>query len=58
MKHKYWSNPFMDGDGKMIFSICKYVPSIMALTHLKTEKYHRISEAYQGGNKWKNRDRM
>ena len=27
-------------------SICRCVPSIMALTHTGTEKYHKVSEAY------------
>ena len=33
--------------GKNIELICKYVPSIVALTYIETEKYHKISEAYQ-----------
>ena len=35
MKQIYRSNPYMHGDGKMILSICKYVPSIMAPTNDK-----------------------
>ena len=30
----------MDGGGKKIESLCKYVPSYMALTYIETEKYH------------------
>ena len=40
----------MDGGGKKIESICKYVPSIMAQTYTETEKY-KISEAYHKVNK-------
>ena len=29
----------------MILSICKYVPVILALAHLETEKYYKISKA-------------
>ena len=31
---------------KMFMSIYKCVPSIIALTHIGTEKYHEVSEAY------------
>ena len=43
----------MDGDVKMFLSICKCVPSIMALTHIGTEKYHGVSEAYHEVNEAK-----
>ena len=31
----------MDGGGKKTNSICKYVPGIMALTYIETEKYQK-----------------
>ena len=31
----------MDGGGKKIESICKCVPSIMALTYIEIEQYHK-----------------
>ena len=34
---QYSLNPYMDGGGEMILSICDYMKSIMALTHLETE---------------------
>ena len=43
---KYRPYPYMDGTGERILSICKYVQSVMALTHIETEKYHKISEVY------------
>ena len=46
VKQKYRSNQYMDGCTKMFLSIYKCVPSIMALTHRRTEKYHKVSEAY------------
>ena len=46
VKHDVRSNPYMDGHVKMFMSKYKRVPSIMALTHIGTEKHHKISEAY------------
>ena len=43
----------MDGDVKKVESICKYDPSIMALTFKETEKYHKTSEAYHKANEAK-----
>ena len=40
----------MDSDGKNILSVCKYVPSIMALTHIETKKYNKINEAHHKVN--------
>ena len=36
----------MDGGDIKIESICKYAPSIMALTYIETEQLHKIREAY------------
>ena len=38
MKQKYWSKAFMDDSGRKIESICKYMPYIMDLTYIQTEK--------------------
>ena len=37
----------MDGYVKMFAVIYQCVSSIMALTQIGTEKYHKVSEAYQ-----------
>ena len=50
MRQIYSPNPYMDRDGEMILSICKYVPSIIALTPIGTEKYHKINEGYNKVN--------
>ena len=47
---KYKSNPLRNNGEKMLLSICRKVPNIMALTHLWTEKYHKIIEAYKKDN--------
>ena len=44
MSIKYRSNPHTDGDVKIFLSIYKCVPSIMALNHIGTEKYHKVSK--------------
>ena len=46
-------NAFMDGGGKKIESVCKHVPSFMTLTHVETDKYYKISEAYHKVNEAK-----
>ena len=43
----------MDGDVELFSSIQKCVPYIMALTHVGTEKYHKVSEAYDKFNETK-----
>ena len=39
MKQKYRLNPCMKEGGEMVLSICQYVSSSMALTHIVSEKY-------------------
>ena len=36
--------PYTDGGVEMILSIYKYLPSIMALTHIGTEIYCKVDE--------------
>ena len=36
------TNPFMNKSGEMILSIYKYVPSIIALAHIESEKYQSV----------------
>ena len=35
----------INDDVEKILSICRYVQSIMSVTHKGTEKYHKVSEA-------------
>ena len=43
----------MDGDVKKFLSIYKCAPIIMALTHIGTDRYHKVSEAYNKVNEAK-----
>ena len=53
MKQKYRLNAYLDGGGKKIESICKYVAGIMALTFTEAKKCHKISEVYHKVNEAK-----
>ena len=46
------SNLYTDGNAEMFLST-KDVPSIMVLTHIEIEKYHKVSEAYHKVNEAK-----
>ena len=54
MKQKYRSNPYSGAVGEMILSTYKYEPKFMAITHVETEKFHKMSKAYHKVNKVKN----
>ena len=51
MKQKCRSGPYSGGVGEMILSTYKYEPNFMAITHIETEKFHKMSKAYHKVNK-------
>ena len=44
VKHKNSSNPYMDSNVKMLLSIYKCVSGMMSVTHIETQKCHKLIE--------------